>query len=520
MENEQKQFREMRLILGDQLNLQHSWFRQLDPDVIYVMMETRSETDYAPHHIQKVVGFFHAMRRFSTRIKEDGHQVHYISLDDSHNQQSVVGNMSYLANQWSIQEASYQLPDEYRLDLALGQWAKEVSFPVQAVDTEHFLSKRSDVATQFEGKKQYLMESFYRRIRVQYQLMLEEDGKSPVGGKWNFDADNRKALPKKVELPDACLHEKPVHDLVDLIRDEGVKTIGHIDPQRFHWPTSREECLEVLEHFATVLLPLFGTYQDAMTERDPFLFHSRLSFGLNTKMLSPLEVVQRCISEWQSRPEEISLSQIEGFVRQVIGWREYMRGIYWAKMPAYEHLNFFEHSADLPEWYWTGETKMNCLQHSIRQSLEHAYAHHIQRLMVTGNFALLLGVHPDALDEWYLGIYIDALQWVEITNTRGMSQFADGGIVGTKPYVSSANYIKKMSDYCSNCAYNPNLKAGEAGACPFNSLYWDFYDRHREKLASNPRIGMMYRTWDRMSSEKKEALLAQADRYKAEADLL
>jgi deoxyribodipyrimidine photolyase-related protein len=250
-----------------------------------------------------------------------------------------------------------------------------------------------------------------------------------------------------------------------------------------------------------------------MTTRDELLFHSRLSFGLNVKLISPLEVVRYCVDYWEKHQEAIDISQIEGFVRQIIGWREYMRGVYWAHMPEYADLNFFDHQAKLPSWFWTGDTQMKCLQHAIGQSLEGAYAHHIQRLMVTGNFALLLGVHPDEVDAWYLGIYMDAVEWVEITNTRGMSQFADGGIVGTKPYVASANYMHKMGDYCSQCAYDRKKKVGE-GACPFNSLYWDFYDRHEDKLARNPRIGMMYRVWAKRDPEEKAAILEQADYYK------
>ncbi len=506
--------KKLRLLLGDQLNRQHSWFSTENAEIVYVFIESRSETEYVRHHIQKVVGFFLAMRAFARELREAGHQVEYIALDDPENQGSISQNLDYLLPKWHIEEVGYQLPDEYRLDQELRAWADRQNIPVEVADTEHFLTHREAIAEFFKGKKQFLMESFYRHIRVRYQLLMEEDGESPVGGKWNYDDANRKSLPKKVEIPESYRPSHTAQAVVDLLSKEGIETIGAIDAQHYTWPIDREESLEALEHFATTLLPDFGTYQDALTDRDPFLFHSRLSFCLNTKMLSPLEVVKRCIAEWESRPEEISLPQVEGFVRQIIGWREYMRGIYWAKMPDYAELNFFEHQAKLPDWYWTGDTKMKCLSHAIGQSLEHAYAHHIQRLMVTGNFALLLGVNPDEVDAWYLGIYIDAIQWVEITNTRGMSQFADGGIVGTKPYVSSANYIKKMSDYCKSCAYNPNLKAGEEGACPFNSLYWDFYDRHRDKLSGNPRIGMMYSTWDRMGAEKKEALLKQANEYK------
>jgi deoxyribodipyrimidine photolyase-related protein len=249
-----------------------------------------------------------------------------------------------------------------------------------------------------------------------------------------------------------------------------------------------------------------------MSQKAQLLFHSRLSFALNTKIISPLYVVQRCIAAWLAKPALISLSQIEGFVRQIIGWREYMRGIYWWKMPEYETLNYFNHQTKLPEYFWTGNTKMNCVKNAVQNSLDNAYAHHIQRLMVTGNFTLLAGIDPSEVDNWYLGIYIDAIQWVEITNTRGMSQFADGGIVGSKPYVSSANYIDKMSDYCGNCQYDKKLKHGQ-NACPFNSLYWHFYERNRPLLEKNNRIGMMYNVLNRMAPDEKQKTLAQADYY-------
>ena len=299
-----------------------------------------------------------------------------------------------------------------------------------------------------------------------------------------------------------------------------MKTIGRLaDPTQFDWPVTRDESLQLLQHFLEVRFASFGTYQDAMTTNDHWLFHSRLSFAMNTKMIGPLEIVKAAEAYWYEHQDEVDIAQAEGFIRQIIGWREYMRGIYWAKMPDYAAMNYFGHTESLPAWYWTGNTKMTCLSHAINQSLDVAYAHHIQRLMVTGNFALLLGAHPDEVDQWYLGIYMDAIEWVEITNTRGMSQFADGGIVGTKPYVSSANYIYKMSDYCGQCAYDRKKKYG-AGACPFNSLYWDFYDRHRDKLGSNPRIGMMYRVWDKNNSEEKARILAQAAIYKAQKDAL
>jgi deoxyribodipyrimidine photolyase-related protein len=308
-----------------------------------------------------------------------------------------------------------------------------------------------------------------------------------------------------------------VAGLVEMLKEMKVQTIGSINAKKFPWPLSREQSLQWLEFFLQYQLPKFGKYQDAMAAEHLYLFHSRLSFALNTKMLSPLEVAEKTIEYWQQHRKEIDIAQVEGFVRQIIGWREYMRGIYWAKMPEYERLNYFDHQAKLPAFYWSGKTKMNCLHQVITQSLEKAYAHHIQRLMITGNFAALAGVHPDAVDEWYLGIYIDAVQWVEITNTRGMSQFADGGIAATKPYVSSANYIHKMSDYCKTCFYDRSKRHGE-NACPFNSLYWDFFERHRDKLQNNHRIGMVYRTLDKMDSQERRRIREQAAFYKNNLD--
>ncbi len=506
----QKAYQKLRLILGDQLNLNHSWFEEKQKDVLYVIMESRSETDYVRHHMQKIVAFFLAMEQFAQALEEAGHEVLYLRLDDPENKGSIAENIKYVVGKYAIPSFEYQLPDEFRMDKALQQLAESLAIPTKVVDTEHFLTERDDVAKLFEGKKQYLMETFYRHMRKKYRVLMEADGEQPLTGKWNYDQENRKKLPKKIALPEATPLKKDIEKVVERIQKQGVETIGRLEADAFYWPTNYEEGLRFLEAFLQNRLADFGKYQDAMTTRDPFLFHSRLSFLLNTKILHPLEVVRKVEAYWKDHQEVVSIAQTEGFIRQIIGWREYMRGIYWAKMPDYAQMNFFGHQRPLPDWFWTGETKMKCLSHSINQSLDYAYAHHIQRLMVTGNFMLLLGVHPDEVDQWYLGIYIDALEWVEITNTRGMSQFADGGIVGTKPYVSSANYIHKMGDYCTQCPYDRKIKTGPK-ACPFNSLYWDFYDRHRDKLGNNPRIGMMYRIWDKQSSEDKAAILKQAD---------
>jgi deoxyribodipyrimidine photolyase-related protein len=500
----------LRLILGDQLNIHHSWFAQVDEQVTYVLMEVRTETDYATHHIQKVVGFFAAMRSFSETLRQKKHHVIYIKLSDKDNQQTFEKNIDTLITRHHYGHFEYQLPDEYRLDHRLATYAKTLDITHKTYDTEHFLTTREELGEFFKGKKTYLMERFYRHMRKKHDVLM--DAGQPVHGQWNFDQENRKKFPKSIRIPSPLVFNTDVREILAEVKEAKVKTIGEIDAQHYVWPIDRTQALALLHHFTTTCLSYFGTYQDAMTPAAWSLYHSRLSFSMNIKLISPMEVVEQAITAWKSRPEEIDYNQVEGFVRQIIGWREYMRGIYWLKMPEYANLNFFNHKAKLPNWYWTGDTKMSCLKHSIHQSLEHAYAHHIQRLMITGNFALLAGIHPDEVDAWYLGVYIDALDWVEITNTRGMSQFADGGIVGTKPYVSSATYIDKMSHYCGTCHYEKNKKVGDK-ACPFNSLYWNFYDQHEDKLAKNPRIGMMYNVWKRMDPKAKTALLEQAADY-------
>ncbi len=514
-----QQYKILRLILGDQLNIQHSWYKETSSDTLYVMMEVLSETNYVRHHVQKITGFFLAMRAFSNQLKADGHEVCYMALDADENEQTFAANIKKIVEQYQIEYFEYQLPDEYRLDQHLKELCETLTIETKAVDTEHFMVDRGFVADLFAKKKRYLLESFYRNVRKQYQIMMEDDGKTPLTGQWNYDKNNRNKYPENIEIPAVPSFEQDATSILQLLEAKQVKTIGNIDAAHFDCPITRAEALDLLKHFNEQRLQHFGDYQDAMSDRHWLGFHSRLSFVLNVKLISPLEVVNATIEYWQQHQAAIDISQVEGFVRQIIGWREYMRGIYWAKMPEYAQLNHFNHQAALPKFYWTGDTKMKCLSHAIRQSLDYAYAHHIQRLMLTGNFALLLGVHPDEVDAWYLGIYMDALEWVEITNTRGMSQYADGGIVGTKPYVSSANYIDKMSDYCKNCYYDKKKKYGEK-ACPFNSLYWDFYDRNSDKLSRVPRINMMLGTWNKMNVADKTAILEQAAYYKSHTDEL
>jgi deoxyribodipyrimidine photolyase-related protein len=501
----------LRLILGDQLNSNHSWFKTVDNQIIYLLMEIRSETDYAHHHIQKVLGIFAAMQAFAEDLQKQEHNVIYLKLNDNNNLQSFDDNCNNLIFKHNVNHFEYQMPDEYRVDEHLKNFVKSLKITSKVFDTEHFYSTRNELGNLFEGKKMYLMETFYRYMRKKHQVLIV-DGDKPLHGKWNFDEDNRKKIPKTHKPITPLLFTNNVLGIETEIRKAKVKTIGEVDSKNFLWPINREQSLLLLDFFVKECLPLFGTFQDAMAPNEWSLYHSRLSFSLNIKLISPQEVVNKAIEEYHKRLDDIEYNQLEGFVRQIIGWREYMRGIYWLKMPEYETLNYLEHSEKLPTWFWTGKTKMNCLKNAIHQSLQYAYAHHIQRLMITGNFALLAGVNPNEVDAWYLGIYIDAFEWVEITNTRGMSQFADGGIVGSKPYVSSATYINKMSSYCTGCYYDKAKKTGDK-ACPFNSLYWNFYDKHESKLSKNPRLGMMYNVWRKMQPNAKAELLEQADYY-------
>mgnify|MGYP006423471643 FL=1 len=508
----------LRLILGDQLNSQHSWFQQKDDNVIYFMAEMRQETDYVAHHIQKVTAYFLSMRNFADELKSDGHQVVYYTLDHKDNYQDLEKNIRQLIDEHGIEKFDYLLPDEYRLDQQLQKISENLSIEAEAHDTEHFFTNRDDVAHFFANKKTMTMEYFYRDMRKKYDVLMM-DAKNPVGGDWNFDKSNRKKWTGKPPVPPMKDFDKDATEIVDLIESNGIKTIGRIDKKHFPWPSSREECLEVLYYFCENLLVHFGDYEDAMHTDEKILFHSRLSYSMNSKMLSPKEVVKTVTDYYEEHSDEIDISQVEGFVRQILGWREFMRGIYWKEMPEYAEMNKLENKNKLPDFYWTGDTKMKCMQKAINQSLDDAHAHHIQRLMVTGNFALLAMIDPDEVGEWYLGIYIDAIEWAEITNTRGMSQFADGGIIATKPYVSSGSYINKMGNYCKNCQYSVTKKTGE-NACPFNSLYWNFLHKKQEHFKNNQRMGMMMNVLKKMDKdtlqshiERAEDVIAHPEKY-------
>jgi deoxyribodipyrimidine photolyase-related protein len=505
----------LRLILGDQLNAGHSWLRERRDDVIYLLMEVRSETDYVRHHAQKVLAIFAAMRGFAAALQAAGHHVHYLRIGDPHNRQSLAANLAQVATELGIQRIERIEADEYRVEQALDQAIAALGLPSQTVSAEHFLLERREIAAQFASKVPR-MATFYRAMRLRFRLLLDAAGES-VGGQWSYDADNREKWPG---TPAAPAWPNPRHDLRALwaeIQAAGVQTMGEPSAGAFPWPLSRREARLWLAHFVEHALPHFGRFQDALSRESRTLFHSGLSFALNVKLLHPLEVIQAALAAFEAG--KVPLADIEGFVRQILGWREFVRGVYWARMPGYAQLNALNAQRPLPSWYWSGDTQMACLQQAIRQSLDSAYAHHIQRLMVTGNFALLAGCAPDEVDAWYLGIYIDAFEWVELPNTRGMSQFADGGLLGSKPYCGSASYMQRQGDYCRGCHYDAKRRHGE-GACPLNSLYWHFHLRHADSLGRNPRLAMPYKAWSRMDETERSATLAQAEHYLARLDTL
>ena len=500
--------KKLRLILGDQLNINHSWFSKADTNVVFCLFEMRQETDYVKHHIQKVTGFFSAMRHFANVLKAQNHQVVYFKINAPENTQSLTDNISKLILEHSIHKFEYQEPDEYRLDQQLKNFCNDLDMESMVFSTEHFYTERGDLATFFKGKKQFLMEHFYRNMRKKHQVLMID--KQPEGGKWNYDASNRKKWKGDVLIPQEINFDNDVTEVLADIKKSGIVTIGKINPPYFEYPISKKQSLQQLNYFCEHLLVHFGDYQDAMHTDKIYLFHSRISFAMNTKLISPKEIIETVLKTYRNNQNEIDISQVEGFIRQILGWREYMRGMYWMLMPNYKKENFLNNENKLPSFFWTGKTKMNCLEKSINNSLDNGYAHHIQRLMITGNFALLTGVHPDAIDAWYLGIYVDAIEWVQLPNTRGMSQFADGGKIATKPYVSSGSYIHKMSNYCGSCHYNKSKKF-EDDACPFNSLYWNFLDEKQTALSSNFRMKMMYSLLNKMSSEERAKIKEKAN---------
>ena len=506
-----KKYTKLAWILGDQLNYQHSWFATPDPETLFVIAELRQETDYTRHHVQKVCAFFAAMQAFAKHLKSQGHAVLYLSLDDSSEFADLESAIIQLSAGFKVEEFHYQRPDELRLLNQMRSMKLPELIKIKEFDTEHFLLPFEELSTYVKPKQHNRLESFYRKMRKRFNILMVKD--KPAGDQWNFDGDNRNKL-KKTDIPDIpepLVFNNDVTDILAMLNAHKVDTFGTAQDQLL-WPISRVQSLELLQWFCREALPNFGKFQDSMTyqgESKWSLYHSRVSFALNSKMLSPMEVIDAVIVAFEEAGSTIDLAQVEGFVRQILGWREFVRCIYWVNGDHYKTLNHFKAKRKLPDFFWTGDTKMKCMSEAIGQSLETSYAHHIQRLMITGNFCLLTGIDPDMVDSWYLGIYIDAIEWVEMPNTRGMSQFADGGYIATKPYSASGNYINKMSDYCGQCHYKVKLKSG-ADACPFNSLYWKFMIDNRQQLSSNPRIAMLYGNWDRKEKVESDAIIDTA----------
>ncbi|QFT82079.1 Deoxyribodipyrimidine photo-lyase-related protein [Roseovarius sp. THAF27] len=492
------------LVLGDQLSNNLSALRDADKERdIVVMAEVADEASYVGHHPKKIALIFAAMRHFAEELQDDGWQVAYSRLDDDDTSKSIVGELMRRGQEHDTTEVVATRPGEWRLVEALDN----APLTVTMLPDDRFVASLDEFNTWAEGRKSLRMEYFYRDMRRKTGLMMEGD--EPAGKKWNYDHENRKPASGDMlrSKPMEFTPDQMTEEVLDLVEKKFDKNFGVLRP--FTHAVTRGQALRALDHFAKNLLDCFGDYQDAMLQDDRFLHHSLLSQYLNIGFLDPVEICTRVEEEWKAG--NVPINAAEGFIRQIIGWREYVRGIYFREGPDYVTRNALGHERDLPWMYWGGETQMNCVAHAVDQTRELAYAHHIQRLMVTGNFALLAGVDPHQVHEWYLAVYHDAFEWVEAPNTIGMSQFADDGIIASKPYVSSGNYIDKMSDYCGSCAYSVKDKTGEK-ACPFNLLYWDFLVRHREKFSNNPRMGQMYATWDRMKEDRKDAVLKGAKR--------
>lgn len=493
------------LVLGDQLTPTLSALRKCDKaqDVV-VMAEVADEASYVPHHPKKIAFTFAAMRKFAQALRDEGWQVAYTRLDDANNAGSIASELLRRAAEYDAAGVVYTEPGEWRLIAALA----DLPLKTHSLPDDRFIASHADFETWAEGRKQLRMEYFYREMRRKTDLLM--DGDQPEGGKWNYDHDNRKPAPDEItfEGPLQFDPDETVEAVLSLVAQRFGENFGDLHP--FWFATNSAQAQAHLDHWLAHGLPKFGDFQDAMMQDHRFMYHAIIGLYLNAGLLDPLKVCRAAEKAYQDG--DAPLNAVEGFIRQIIGWREYIRGIYFLEGPEYIARNHLKHTRDLPAVFWGGETKMLCMSKAVAQTKAEAYAHHIQRLMVTGNFALLAGVAPQQVHEWYLAVYADAYEWVEAPNTIGMSQFADGGIIASKPYVSSGNYINKMSDYCKGCAYSVTTKTGE-GACPFNLLYWHFLARHQETFSKNPRMGQMYATWGRMAEEKRETILAEADAW-------
>ena len=502
------ELRSLVVVLGDQLDLDASGFDGFDASVDAVWMaEVAQESTQVWSSKPRTVMFLAAMRHFALALQTSGRRLHYTRLDAPGNAGSLEAQLQADILRLKPKRLVMTAPGDWRVLEAIKAEAAAHKLPLDIREDRHFYSSVRDFAAHAKGRKSLRMEYFYREQRKRHDVLMQSD--EPVGGQWNFDADNREAFgaagpgavpPRASFEPDAVTRE-----VIALVNQRFADHPGRLDS--FAWPVTRKDALQSLQAFITERLPLFGRYQDAMWPGDAWLYHSHLSAALNLKLLNPREVV--AAAEVAYHDGHAPLASVEGFIRQILGWREYVRGVYWTQMPAYLERNAMGAREDLPAWFWTGATDMACLHDALAQTLEHGYANHIQRLMVTGLFALMLGVEPKQVHAWYLAVYVDAVEWVELPNTLGMSQYADGGVMGSKPYIATGKYIQRMSPHCKGCRYDPAQRSGDS-ACPFTTLYWDFLMRHEAALAKNPRMALQVKNVARLTDAQKQAVNARA----------
>lgn len=498
-------------ILGDQLTPDIAALRVADKDdSIVLMMEVADETVYVKHHKAKIAFILSAMRHHAERLRALGWTVDYVTLDAPDNSGSFTGEVARAIERHAPRAIHVTEAGEWRVRSMLESWETRFAIPVTIHEDDRFLCSHAEFDSWAAARKQMRMEFFYRDMRRKTGLLLTEAGE-PEGGQWNYDADNRKPAPDRDLLMPHPIRFRPdgvTQAVLEMVADRFADHIGSLD--HFHFAVTHEEALRQRKRFLDEALPRFGDYQDAMLTDEPFLWHSILSPYINAGLLDPRELCQEV--EARYRAGKAPLNCAEGFIRQIIGWREYVRGVYWHEGPDYGKRNALKAQRDLPDFYWTGETDMHCLAQAIGQTIDHGYAHHIQRLMITGNFALIAGLDPHQVHVWYLEVYADAYEWVEMPNTIGMALSADGGLLGSKPYAAGGAYINRMSNYCGTCRYDVKKRVGD-DACPFNALYWDFIARNERTLSRNPRMAMPYRNWQRMKPEDREATRAQAAKF-------
>jgi deoxyribodipyrimidine photolyase-related protein len=498
--------RNLILVLGDQLTPTLSSLAAGDPRQDRVLMaELQDEASYVRHHKKKIAFLFSAMRHFAEELRALGWTVDYVKLDDPDNQGSFTAQVAHAVSANTPERIIVTDAGEWRVAEMFKGWSADLGLPVTILPDTRFIATIPEFLGWAEGRKQLRMEYFYRDMRRKTGLLL--NGDQPEGGKWNYDAENRKTAAADLFMPTpkASAPDAITQEVLTLVEARFGNHFGDLAP--FWYAVTRKDAEAAFTAFVKNALPHFGDYQDAMLTGEPFLYHSLIAQYLNCGLLDPLRICQEVEAAY--RAGHAPLNAAEGYIRQVIGWREYVRGIYWLKMPDYDQSNFFGHTRPLPDFYWTADTKMTCVKAAVTQTKEQAYAHHIQRLMVTGNFAMLAGVDPHALHEWYLSVYADAYEWVELPNTVGMSQFADGGLLASKPYAASGAYINRMSNYCGSCAFDVKQRTGRE-ACPFNALYWDFISRHRSKIGGNPRMAQMVRTYDKFADEERARISESA----------